>query len=161
MSKHLVPHSIWTNPIHFLAFGFGAGALPLIPGTWGTLIAIPLYLLICNLSLAYYIAILAVVLVAGVWICGVAERATGILDNSGIVWDEIAGFLLTMVAVPHGIVWLILGFLLFRIFDVWKPWPIGWLDRYVKGGLGIMLDDVVAAVYAGVILQILARIFVR
>jgi len=161
MHKHPLPHSIWTNPVHFLAFGFGAGTFPFAPGTCGTLIAIPLYLLIYDLPWIYYAIILGVVLIAGVWICDVAERVTGVPDHPGIVWDEIAGFLLTMFLVPHGLLWLTLGFVLFRVFDIWKPWPIAWFDRHLKGGLGVMFDDVLAAMYAWSILQLLAHLFPR
>lgn len=152
-------HTVWNNPIHFLAFGFGSGTLPWAPGTWGTIAAIPIYLLLRDLSLFYYIILLSVVILAGIWICDVAEKAVGIPDYSGIVWDEIAGFLLTMLAVPPGWQWIVLGFILFRLFDIWKPWPIRWIDQFVKGGLGVMLDDLLAAVYAGVSLQILIHLY--
>lgn len=148
------PRSVWTNPIHFLAFGFGAGAIPFAPGTFGTIIAIPLYLLISHCSLLCYSIILLIVILAGIWLCDVTERAMDAHDPGGIVWDEIAGFLLTMLAVPHGWQWIVAGFLLFRLFDIWKPWPIRWLDRHVNGGLGIMVDDLLAAVYAWIILQV-------
>lgn len=157
MNKSPIPHTVWTNPIHFLAFGFGAGTLPWVPGTWGTLMAIPLYLLIRDLPLLAYGIILLAVILAGIWFCDVAERATGVPDHSGIVWDEIAGYLLTMFAAPHHIWAILLGFVLFRIFDIWKPWPIGWLDSHISGGLGVMVDDLLAAVYAGIALQVLVR----
>jgi phosphatidylglycerophosphatase A len=157
MANAPIPRSVWTNPIHFLAFGFGAGTIPFAPGTFGTLIAIPLYLLVRDFSLLTYGIILLAVIIAGIWICDVAERTTGVRDHSGIVWDEIAGFLLMMFAAPHSIIAIALGFVLFRIFDIWKPWPIRWLDQHVSGGLGIMVDDLLAAIYAAIILQILVR----
>lgn len=159
MTKKLpIPSTVWTNPIHFLAFGFGAGTLPIAPGTWGTLIAIPLYLLVSGLPLLIYSAITLIIILAGIWICDVAEKATGVRDHSGIVWDEIAGFFVTMLAAPHGLIWVVIGFILFRIFDIWKPWPIHWLDQHLNGGLGIMVDDVIAAIYAWIVLQIMARV---
>lgn len=148
--------SVWTNPIHFLAFGFGSGLSKFAPGTCGTLVAIPLYLLIQDLPLLYYSLILLVATLIGVWLCDVTEKAIGIHDYSGIVWDEICGYGLTMLAAPKGWLWVILGFFLFRLFDIWKPWPIDWIDRKVKGGLGVMVDDLMAAVYAWIVLQLIA-----
>lgn len=153
MKKHVVPKTLWTNPIHFLAFGFGSGASPVAPGTCGTLAAIPLYWILQGLSLPIYLVITAVLTGIGVGLCEIACRDTGVHDNPGVVWDEIAGYLITMIAAPKGWVWIGLGFVLFRLFDIWKPWPIRWLDRRVGGGLGVMLDDVVAAIYAWLILQ--------
>ena len=143
------------NITHRLAFGFGAGCSPKAPGTMGTLLAVGPYLLLSQLSLPIYLAVLAVVIVVGVFLCDRASRDLGVHDHPGIVWDEIAGFLLTMVAVPPQWHWILAGFLLFRLFDIWKPWPIGWLDRRVQGGFGIMLDDLVAGVFAALCLQLL------
>lgn len=148
-----VPSSIWHNPIHFLAFGFGSGAMPFAPGTFGTLVAVPMYWFLQPLSLWAYLTVVLVVTVVGVWICDVTSRDIGVHDHGGIVWDEIAGYLITMIAAPAGWQWIVLGFVLFRIFDIIKPWPIGWVDRRVHGGLGIMLDDVLAAVFAWLVLQ--------
>ena len=152
LNKNL-PRTIWTRPTHFLAFGCGAGAMPVAPGTFGTLAAVPLYLLLAPLSLPLYLAVVAVMLLLGVWLCHVTARDLGVHDHSGIVWDEIVGYLLTMAAAPPGWLWIVLGFVLFRFFDIIKPWPIGLVDRRVSGGFGIMLDDVIAAVYAWVLLQ--------
>lgn len=144
---------VFSSPVHFLAFGFGSGLAPKAPGTFGTLAAIPLYLLLVQLPLwGYVLAVLAVTL-AGVWICGESSRQLGVHDHSGIVWDEFAGFLVTMTAAPQGWVWVVLGFALFRLFDIWKPFPVRFADRNVHGGLGIVLDDVLAGVYAGLVLQ--------
>jgi phosphatidylglycerophosphatase A len=147
--------NIWCNPCYFLAFGFGAGTLPKCPGTWGTLVAIPLYYLIASLPLHLYLAIIAIAIVVGIWLCHVTARDLGVHDHPGIVWDEIVGFAVTMIALPPTWFWIVAGFGLFRLFDIWKPWPINWLDRHIQGGLGIMLDDLLAAVYASGILQIL------
>ena len=144
------------NPVHLLAFGFGSGLAPVAPGTFGTLAAVPLYLAMAQLPLAAYLAVLGGVILGGVWICGRASRDLGVHDHGGIVWDEFAGFLVTMTAAPAGWPWVVAGFLLFRLFDILKPWPIGWLDRRVKGGLGIMLDDLLAGLYGWVVLQLAA-----
>ncbi len=141
------------NPVHFLAFGFGSGLSPWAPGTFGTLVAIPLWLLLAQLpDWGYLLATLAVIAV-GPWLCGRTSRDLGVHDHPGIVWDEIAGFLVTMILVPVSLATAVAGFILFRLFDIIKPWPIGWLDRRVPGGTGIMVDDILAAVYAGLLLH--------
>ncbi len=142
------------RPLHFLAFGFGAGCSPKAPGTMGTLVAVALYLPLSHLSLPFYAAITLAVALVGIPICGWSARQLGVHDHPGIVWDEIAGYLITMLGVPAGLPWMIAGFVLFRFFDILKPWPIRWLDRRVGGGLGIMLDDVVAGLAAWGVLQI-------
>ncbi len=149
---------VFGHPAHLLAFGGGAGLSPVAPGTAGTLIGVVLYWFMQPLPLVLYLAITAVLFVAGVWLCGVTARHLGVHDHAGIVWDEIVGFLIAMIAVPRGWAWLAAGFVLFRLFDIWKPWPIRYLDRHVTGGFGVMLDDVVAALYALVILQVLAQL---
>jgi len=153
MNKNSTPSSVWRNPIHFLAFGFGSGAMPFAPGTFGTLAALPIYLLMVPLSLWAYLAVVVVMTLLGIWLCHVTSRDLGVHDHGGIVWDEIVGYLITMIAAPPGWQWMVAGFVLFRFFDIIKPWPIGWADRRVHGGLGIMLDDVLAAVLAWVVLQ--------
>lgn len=152
------PKSVWKNPVHFVAFGFGAGALPYAPGTWGTVVAIPLYLFIQDFSLSVYLTVLLLAAIFGVWICHVTEQDLGVVDHSGIVWDEIVGFLCTMIAAPRGWGWILLGFVLFRVFDIIKPWPISFVERRVGGGSGIMLDDIMAAVPAWLILQAVAML---
>ena len=146
----------FSSPIYWLAVGFGSGLAPKAPGTAGTLIAIPLYLLVNELVLWQYIAILITGFVVGVWICDVAARQLGVHDDPSIVWDEIIGFLITMIAAPVGWLWIVIGFVLFRFFDIVKPWPIRMIDQRVSGGMGIMLDDVLAGIYALVCLQLLA-----
>ncbi|MFD1007058.1 MULTISPECIES: phosphatidylglycerophosphatase A family protein [Oceanisphaera] len=145
-----------SNPVHLLALGFGSGLSPIMPGTMGTVAAIPLYLLIQGLAAPWYIAILVVGFIVGIWICDVATDAIGQPDHGAIVWDEIIGFGITMFAAPAGIAWIVVGFVLFRFFDIIKPWPIGWFDRRVHGGFGIMLDDVIAGLFALGCLQLLA-----
>lgn len=143
------------HPVHLLALGFGTGLSPRAPGTAGTLVGVMLYLGLQHLPLVYYIGITLILFAAGVWICNEAARRLGVHDHPAIVWDEVVGYLVAMIAAPAGWAWILLGFVLFRLFDIWKPWPIGWLDRRVRGGLGIMLDDVLAGVFALVVIQIL------
>ncbi len=118
------------------------------PGTFGTLAAVPLYLLLRPLPLFSYLVVLLVSFVAGVWLCERTSRDLGVHDHGGIVWDEIVGYLLTMAFAPPGWPWILLGFVLFRLFDILKPWPIRTIDRQVAGGFGIMLDDLLAGIYA-------------
>lgn len=146
----LTPKQIVSDPVLFLAFGFGSGLAKKAPGTFGTLAAVPLYLaLVQAQSLIVYSVVTLLVILVGVWICGQAAEKLGEHDFGGIVWDEIAGFLVTMWLVPFTWQAVALGFILFRVFDIVKPWPIRWIDRQVHGGLGIMLDDVLAGVFAG------------
>lgn len=143
----------WRNPVHLLAFGLGAGAAPKAPGTAGTLVAVPLYLLVGGQPLWAYLAITVAAFLAGIWICGRTADDLGTHDHPGIVWDEVVGFFVTMTAAPAGWASLVAGFALFRGFDILKPWPIHWLDARVGGGLGIMLDDLAAGLYALAVLQ--------
>lgn len=149
------------NPTLFLAFGFGSGCLPKAPGTFGTLAAIPLYLLAQWLlpSYAAFAVLTLVMFIAGIWLCEQASRILRVHDHSGIVWDEFVGFFITMIAAPPGWLWILAGFILFRIFDVLKPWPVSQIDKQIEGGFGIMADDVMAAVYAWLVMQVLAALF--
>lgn len=148
------------RPHHWLAYGFGSGLLPKAPGTWGTLAAIPLYLLLAPLPLTAYLGLTLLAFTVGVWACGRTGAELGVHDHSAIVWDEVVGLLVTMTAVPSGWPWLLAGFVLFRLFDIWKPWPIGQVDRKVAGGLGVMLDDVLAGLMALAVLQVPVRLIV-
>ena len=143
---------VFTSPVLWLAFGFGSGLAPRAPGTAGTLIAIPLYLVLARLPLPGYLLAVALISLAGVWICQKASQQLGVHDHPGIVWDEFAGYLVTMIPAPAGWPWVVAGFVLFRVFDIWKPWPVSWADRQLKGGLGIMVDDLLAGAIAGFIL---------
>lgn len=132
----------------FLGLGFGTGLSPKAPGTLGTLAAIPLYWLLSGTSPTFYIGITIAFFFLGIHICNVTEQKIGIQDHSGIVWDEVVGFLVTMTLVPPSWTMLIVGFLSFRLFDILKPWPVRWFDRKVHGGFGIMLDDLIAGLMA-------------
>ena len=151
------PGTVFSDPVHFLAFGFGAGLMPVAPGTFGTLVAIPLYLLMRPLPVLWYLPVVLGLLLAGIWLCGRSAEKLGVHDHGGIVWDEIVGLLITLFLTPAGWLWIGLGFVLFRFFDIVKPWPIRWLDRQISGGFGIMLDDVLAGIYAWVALQLVVH----
>ena len=146
--KKIPAKLVFTNPINFLAVGFGSGLSPKAPGTIGTVACIPLYWQLAQLDFYSYIAVCVVVSIIGIAICEYTARQLKTHDHPGIVWDEFAGFFITMIAVPMTTINIVLGFILFRIFDIFKPWPISWLDKRVSGGLGIMLDDLVAGVFA-------------
>lgn len=152
-----VPKSIWTNPIHFIACGFGVGAMPLMPGTFGTLVGVLFYLGLVHFSLKTYVFVTLILFIIGVIICDKTNRDFGTHDHPAAVWDEIVGFLLTMIAVPYAIKWTILGFVFFRLFDIWKPWPIKWIEKNLPLGLAVMADDAAAAFYAAVLLHLLIR----
>jgi phosphatidylglycerophosphatase A len=148
----------------WVATGFGVGtAAPFAPGTFGTLLAMPLYLIVSELtSPVGYAATVAVMFLFGVWICDIAERQMGSHDHGAIVWDEIVGYFITMAGVSvdystRGWFFIALGFGLFRLFDIWKPYPVNIVDRGVPGGLGTMLDDALAGVYAFLVLQVIDR----
>ncbi len=158
MSHQLSAKTVFTHPIHFIATGFGSGLLPWFPGTWGTLVAIPLYYLFQHASLMIYSLIILISFTAGCWICDVSARAFKTPDPGAIVWDEIVGYWITMFLAPPGWLWIVMGFVLFRFFDIVKPWPIGYLDQRLKNGVGIMLDDVVAGIYACCVLQLITII---
>ncbi len=132
-----------------MAFGFGAGLVPRAPGTAGSVVGLVLVWWLLELTLVWQLAVIAAVIALGIVICGESARRLGRHDDPGIVLDEIAGMLLAALALPHrGLLWLLLLFVLFRVFDIAKPWPIRDVDHRLGGGLGIMLDDLIAAAYA-------------
>jgi phosphatidylglycerophosphatase A len=143
------------RPVCFLGLGFGSGLAPRAPGTVGTIAAIPIYLLMQNLSLMTYLVLTVIAFIVGIWICQKSADWLGKEDPSAVVWDEIVGYLVTMIAAPQGWQWVVLGFALFRFFDILKPWPISLADKELHGGFGIMFDDVIAGIFAAVILQII------
>ena len=146
---------ILSTPVLFLAFGFGSGLAKKMPGTMGTVAAVPVYLVFIQADFWIYSILTLFVNIVGIWICGKAADLLGEHDFGGIVWDEIAGFLITMWFVPFSWAAVILGFALFRFFDILKPWPIKWVDKQIEGGFGIMFDDVLAGIFAGVVLLLL------
>ncbi|SBS37298.1 Phosphatidylglycerophosphatase A [Marinomonas spartinae] len=155
---HPVPASIWRNPIHFLAFGLGSGAAPKAPGTFGTLAAIiPFFFIWQYLSDIQYFFMLVAASLLGIFLCHKTAKDLGVHDHSGIVWDEFVGFWITMWLAPTGWLYIAVGFVLFRLFDILKPWPISWFDKNVHGGFGIMIDDILAGVAAFAVMQLLAH----
>ena len=149
------------RPEHWIAFGFGAGLAPMAPGTMGTLVAVPIYLLLVwILPTTLYVIAVAALIALGAWACERVLRETGAADPPAIVWDEVVGFLVAMTAVPLGLPWVIAGFLLFRLFDVYKPWPVSWAQNRFRGGLGIIADDLVAGALTWVILHGMHRIVI-
>ena len=142
------------DPLLLLALGFGSGLARRGPGTAGTVVGVGLYLLIAPLPAAAVVAVTLAIVAAGIPLCGYAARRLGVHDDPGIVWDEIAGFLVTMLLLPFEALWIAAGFVLFRILDIAKPWPIGWLDRRVGGGTGIMVDDILAGATACLVLHV-------
>jgi len=149
----LTKRELLASPANFMALGGGLGLAPKAPGTFGTLLGIPL-LLLMPVNLWAYLGCVVVLFAVGVWCCDVCAKDLGVHDHPGIVWDEVVGYLITMMAVPRTLWWILAGFIAFRIFDIFKPWPISWVDRQVEGGMGIMLDDVLAALFAVVVMQI-------
>lgn len=140
------------QPVHLLAFGFGAGLMPGAPGTFGTLIAVPIVVGVMQFGWTAHVAFAVAACLIGIYICGESARRLGAHDHPGIVWDEICGYTVTMLATPPTWYWLLAGFVLFRFFDIVKPWPIREADHSLSGGLGIMLDDVMAGLFAAAIL---------
>jgi len=146
--------SVLTDPVNFLAFGFGTGLAPFAPGTFGSIPGLILFWLTLDFGLYVQMGIAIAMALVGIWICGESARRIGVHDHGGIVWDEIVGMYVTLFLAPVSIVGFVLAFVLFRIMDIVKPWPIRDLDHSMQGGLGIMLDDLLAAVYASVLLAL-------
>lgn len=136
----------WQGPTVFLATGFGVGYCPKIPGTAGTLLGVVLYFGLSAYSWSVYVLALGIMLVIGVWLCEQAMETFGDPDPKEVVWDEITGYLVAMAAAPRSLAWAVAGFVLFRFFDIVKPGPVGWAERRFSGGVGIMLDDLLAGV---------------
>jgi len=147
--------AILANPIHLLAFGFGAGLSPKAPGTVGTVVAVLIYLVLPSMQPVIYAGLILLSFVFGIWICGKTSEDLGVHDHGGIVWDEFVGYWITMFMAPSGLFWVLLGFVLFRLLDIFKPWPIKWADKELAGGLGIMLDDVLAGIMGALCIQAL------
>ena len=146
---------VFGSPSGFLAFGFGSGLSPFAPGTMGTLVAVPFIFALRTLNEAVFWLALLLLFALGVYLCGHVSRKLGVHDHGGIVWDEMLGYWLSAALVPLQWPWLLAAFLLFRFFDILKPWPIRQLDKKVSGGFGIMIDDVVAALFTLIILAVI------
>lgn len=146
-------HFLLSHPAHFLALGFGSGLAPKAPGTFGTLAAIPLFGLLLLLPETGHCLIIAALFLLGILLCHIAGANLGVSDHGSIVWDEIVAFMLVLEFTPASWTWWLCAFLLFRLFDIWKPFPIRILDRKIHGGFGVMLDDLLAAIYAIIALE--------
>ena len=149
-----IPVKMLLNPVHFFSLGFGSGLAPKLPGTMGTLVGVLLFILMPEVSWIVYLIIIICGFLFGIFCCGYTARTLNIHDHHSIVWDEIIGYLITMFMVPKEWMWILIGFILFRVFDILKPWPISFIDRRVGGGLGIMFDDLLAALFSLAIIQI-------
>jgi len=158
MSDLRLSAALLKQPVHLLALGFGSGLVPRAPGTAGSLVALPLAWLMLTWPFAAKVAVVAAMFGAGVWICAESARRLAAHDHPGIVWDEIVGMLATCLVIPGDVRWLPVAFVLFRFFDIVKPWPIRDLDHRLRGGIGIMLDDIVAAAFAAVFLMLATSI---
>ena len=141
------------NPAHFFALGFGSGLAKKAPGTFGTIVGLPFYFLIAPFSLALKLSIISVLFLIGIYFCDVTGKALGVSDHGGIVWDEIVAMMLVLAFTPNQWQWWLVAFLLFRLFDIWKPFPIRQFDAKLKNGFGVMFDDLLAAIYAIISLQ--------
>jgi phosphatidylglycerophosphatase A len=146
------------HPAHFLALGFGSGLAPVMPGTFGTLVAFPLYyLFVPFIGDVGVVALTAPLLLLGTWVCARTGADLGVSDHGGMVWDEIVAFLVVLAVAPGGLWWRVAEFVLFRFFDMVKPPPIRHFDRSLKGGFGVMFDDLLAAFYTLLVLAIAVR----
>ena len=159
MNSDLIPRPSWrfllSRPAHLIAFGFGAGLVPVAPGTWGTLLAFPLLWLLQPWTDALEFLLAATILFGlGVWACDATGRALGVADHGGMVWDETVAFLLVLFFTPSALHWQALAFLIFRLFDILKPPPIRYYDRTLKNGFGVMFDDLIAAFYTLLVLAV-------
>jgi len=141
------------HPAHFVALGFGTGLSPFAPGTVGTLLAVPFYAVLAYWFAPQWVAAaIAAFFVLGIWACGRTGHDLGVADHGSMNWDEVVAFLAVLVLTPPLVLWQVAAFVLFRFFDVVKPPPIRQVDRALKGGFGVMLDDVVAAFYTLLVL---------
>ena len=146
--------ALWQYPVHWLAYGFGAGLIPIMPGTFGSLVGVGIYWLLSRYGAAVYAGVTLVLALAGIFICGQTARDLGAIDPSVIVWDEVVGVLVAVYLLPRDWRWVCTGLVLFRVFDLWKPYPVDAAEQSFGIGTSIMSDDIVAAVYVLAILQL-------
>ncbi len=149
------PRSVWTNPIHFITCGFGIGTFPIMPGTIATLFSIVIYSMLASLHWYSYLFIVVFLNALGVWLCGKTNHDFGCDDHVAACYDEIAAFLICFIGLPFSWTYILIGFVLFRFLDIVKPSFIGYIDKNIHGGLGVMLDDIVAAICTLVALQLI------
>jgi phosphatidylglycerophosphatase A len=153
------PKFLLSHPAHFIALGFGTGLAPVAPGTFGTLLAFPLFHLVApGMSLLVFFGMLAALFALGVWACAKTGRDMGIADHGAMNWDEVVAFMLVLALTPEGVGWQAFAFFAFRFFDVVKPQPIKHFDRTMKGGLGVMFDDLLAAFYTLLVMALFKKL---
>lgn len=152
MPRQVSFRSLLHDPLQLIAFGLGSGLLPRAPGTWGSALAWLAFWLLPPLSPLPLGAAIAAAFLLGIWLCGESAKRLGTHDHPGIVFDEMVAMWAVLAVTPRLVVWQAVAFLLFRAMDIWKPWPIREADHRIPGGLGIMLDDVLAAAYAAALL---------
>jgi len=153
------PGFLVRHPAHFIALGFGTGLSPIVPGTFGTLLAFPLYAMLAQALTPLGVALtIAGLFGVGVWACGRTGRDLGVPDHGAMNWDEVVAFLAVLVFTPEWLWWQVGAFVAFRFFDMTKPPPIRHLERTFKGGLGVMLDDVAAGFYTLLVLAVAKRL---
>lgn len=145
---------LFQHPAYFFGLGFGSGLAKIAPGTFGTLMGLPLFWLIADYSFPTQLATITALFIIGIYFCSATGKAIGVADHGSIVWDEIVAIMLVLTFTPIALQWWLAAFLLFRLFDIWKPFPIRQCDARLKGGFGVMLDDLLAAIYAIISLKI-------
>jgi len=155
------PRFLLRHPAHLLALGFGAGLAPKAPGTFGTLVGLPLFAVLLLLPSSLHLPVIVLLFIAGIPICQKAGDALGVADHGSIVWDEIVAMLLVLEFTPRTWLWWAAAFLLFRLFDIWKPFPIRQCDARMEDGFGVMFDDLLAALYAIATLKVLLWLMTR
>lgn len=148
-------HFLLSHPAHFVALGFGSGLAAKAPGTFGTLVAVPLFMALMPTPGLVHLIAIALLFIVGIPIATQTGKALGVSDHGSIVWDEIVAFMLVLQFTPQTWLWWLLAFVLFRVFDIWKPFPIRQCDERLKGGFGVMFDDLLAAIYAIACLKVL------
>ena len=153
--------SVLRDPVHLLSTGFGLGLAPFAPGTFGTLLGVALDPLLRLLAFPLRVSVVVALFLAGIWICGKSAARLGVHDHPAIVWDEVVGYLAVMLVAPAGWLWALAGFCVFRFFDIVKPWPIRDVDHAVEGGVGIMLDDLLAAGYGALVILVLKTVLAQ
>ena len=145
---------LFQHPANFMALGFGSGLSPKAPGTFGTLVGLPLYWLVSSYSVYIQLIVISAAFIIGIYFCDVAGKLIGVSDHGSIVWDEIVAMMLVLTITPNHWMWWVVAFILFRLFDIWKPFPISQFDARLKGGFGVMFDDLLAAVYAMITIKV-------
>jgi phosphatidylglycerophosphatase A len=150
------PSVLLRHPLGWIASGFGSGFSPRAPGTVGSAAALLPWLWLRVLPLPFYALAVLIAFAIGVWASSWVVKRSGVQDPQVVVWDEFVGVWIALIAAPPGWIWMLTGFALFRLFDIWKPWPVSWADEKIGGGLGVMLDDVFAGIYALIVLQVAA-----